>query len=74
MCTCGIDIATQQATPAMQSSACAVRGVRPNGRAARRRGVRAARRRRRRDAAAGARMSKRERRHRRRSRRCPMPM
>ena len=32
MCTCGIDIATQQATPAMQSSVCAAFVDRPNGR------------------------------------------
>ena len=32
MCTCGIDIATQQATPATQSSACAAFIDRPNGR------------------------------------------
>ena len=32
MCTCGIDIATQQATPAMQSSVCAAFIDRPNGR------------------------------------------
>ena len=31
MCTCGIDIATQQATPAMQSSATSAAGGRPNG-------------------------------------------
>ena len=31
MCTCGIDIATQQATPAMHSSTCACVGVIPNG-------------------------------------------
>ena len=32
MCTCGIAIATQQATPAMQSSVCAAFSDRPNGR------------------------------------------
>ncbi len=32
MCTCGIDMATQQATPATHSSACAVAGLRPIGR------------------------------------------
>ena len=32
MCTCGIAIATQQATPAMQSSACACPIEKPNGR------------------------------------------
>ena len=31
MCTCGIDIATQQAIPAMQIITCAVVGVRPKG-------------------------------------------
>ena len=35
MWTCGIDIATQQATPAMQSSVCAALVDRPNGRASR---------------------------------------
>ena len=35
MWTCGIDIATQQATPAMQSSVCAAPVDRPNGRASR---------------------------------------
>ena len=32
MCTCGIDIATQHATPATMSSACAAPGERPKGR------------------------------------------
>ena len=32
MCTCGIDIATQQATPATQSRAWAWFRLRPNGR------------------------------------------
>ena len=32
MCTCGIDIATQQATPATHSSVCAAPSDRPNGR------------------------------------------
>ncbi len=32
MCTCGIDIATQQATPATHSSAWAWFRLRPNGR------------------------------------------
>ena len=32
MCTCGIDIATQQATPAMHSSTCACARLRPKGR------------------------------------------
>ena len=31
MCTCGIDIATQHATPATHSSTCAWSGVSPNG-------------------------------------------
>ena len=52
MWTCGIDIATQQATPAMQSSVCALFIDRPNGRVRRAgaagavRGMPAARRRR----------------------------
>ena len=32
MCTCGIDIATQHATPATHSSACSAPGDRPSGR------------------------------------------
>ncbi len=32
MCTCGIDIATQHATPATQSDHCATAGESPNGR------------------------------------------
>ena len=32
MCTCGIDIATQQATPATHSSHCACAVERPKGR------------------------------------------
>ena len=43
MWTCGIDIATQQATPAMQSSVCAASVDRPNGRAVARRPPRAGR-------------------------------
>ena len=32
MCTCGIDMATQQATPATHSSACSAAGEKPSGR------------------------------------------
>ena len=35
MCTCGIDIATQHATPAMHSSVCSAAGDSPSGRSAR---------------------------------------
>ena len=64
MCTCGIDIATQQATPAMHSSACAAPSERPNGRVASRPAP--PRRRPRPPApAAGARMNERQQRHRR---------
>ena len=44
MCTCGIDIATQQATPATHSSAAQRRGDRPNGRSTWHAGVRLPRR------------------------------
>ena len=32
MCTCGIDMATQQATPATHSSSCSDKGLMPSGR------------------------------------------